>query len=200
MPSREDYRAQLEALTPQGAAWPKDGQGVLGGVLDALAAEFARLDSAAMGLLEQVDPRAATDLLEDWERAYGLPDGCAVADPTEDGRRLALHQKVASLGGQNAAYFVGLSALLGYEAEVETFRPSRVAFSLPRPLADVAWAFAWRLVVWGPAEMGDLTPVYASADLECVTQKSKPGHTVLSFDWAPDPDPLLHFDFLNPPD
>jgi uncharacterized protein YmfQ (DUF2313 family) len=200
MPGREEYRAQLEALTPQGAAWPKDGDGVLGAVLDALAAEFERVDAAAAGLMAEIDPREASDLLADWERAYGLPDGCVTADPTPGGRRLALHQKVASLGGQSAAYFVGLSALLGHEAEVETFRPSRVPFSLARPVADVAWAFAWRLVVWGPAEMGDPTPLYGSADLECVVQKSKPGHTVLSIDWEPDPEPLFHFDFLNPPD
>lgn len=200
MPTRDDYRAQLEALLPQGAAWPRDGQGVLGGVLDSLAAEFERLDASAEALMAQVDPRAATDLLEDWERAYGLPDACAVAEPTEAGRRLAVHQKVASLGGQNPTYFVGLATLLGYDTAIETWSPSRVGFGLPRAVASVDWAFAWRLVVWGPADVDDLSPVFASADLECVTHRARPGHTLVSFDWNPDPAPLLHFDFLTPPD
>ncbi len=200
MASREDYRAQLVALLPQGAAWPREAQGTLDGLMDALAAEFERLDGRAEVLAAEVDPRAASELLGDWERAYGLPDGCVAAEPTPDGRRLALHQRVAALGGQSKSYFVGLAALLGYEAEIGTYRPSRVAFSLPRSLAGLPWAFAWRVDVWGPVEMGDLTPVYASVDLECVVQRAKPAHTVVSFEWAPDPGPLLHFDFLNPPD
>jgi uncharacterized protein YmfQ (DUF2313 family) len=200
MASREDYRAQLVALLPQGAAWPREAEGTLDGLLDALAAEFERLDGRAEVLAAEVDPRAAGEMLSDWERAYGLPDGCVTAEPTPAGRRLALHQRVAALGGQSKPYFVGLAALLGYETGIETFRPSRVAFALPRPLAGLPWAFAWRVDVWGPAEMGDETPVYASADLECVISRIRPAHTVVSFEWSPDPEPTLHFDFLNPPD
>jgi uncharacterized protein YmfQ (DUF2313 family) len=199
MRTATDYLAQLQALAPIGAAWPREGETTLNAVLEGLAEEFARIDARGQQLLTEIDPREVSELLEDWERAWGLPDGCVVAEPTVEGRRLALHQRVASLGGQSAEYFVGLSALLGYETEVENFRPSRIALTLPAPIAGRPWAFAWRLVVHGPAQLGG-AEIYASADLECVVDRVKPAHTVVSFDWSPDPAPTLHFDFLNPPD
>lgn len=198
MASADDYLAQLKALAPQGVAWPRESGSTLEKVFNALADEMARVDARGGDLMIQTDPRAVTEMLEDWERAYGLPDGCVTADPTPDGRRLALHQRVASLGGQSEAYFVGIAALLGYEAEIETFRPTRLPLNLARPLAGLPWAFAWRVAVWGPVEMGDPTPVYASAELQCVVNRARPGHTVVTFDFTPDPVPLLHFDFLNP--
>lgn len=200
MATAADYLAQLKALAPQGAAWSRESGSTLSALFEGLADELARADGRADDLLIETDPRAVTELLEEWERAYGLPDGCVVADPTVPGRRLALHQRVASLGGQSRPYFIGLSALLGYEAEIETFRPSRLPLTLATPLMGRPWAFAWRVAVYGPLDIEDEAPVYASADLECVIRRARPAHTVVSFDYEPDPEPTLHFDFLNPPD
>lgn len=195
--SAAQYLEQLQALLPQGAAWPRESEAVLTRLLAGLAEEFARVDGRAEALLVETDPRVVTELLEDWERAFGLPDACAVAQPTPAGRRLSLHQRVGSLGGQSAQYFVGMSALLGYETEVQAFRPSRLPLRLPVAVMDRPWAFAWRVAVYGPIQL-DGPPVYASTDLECVIRRLRPAHTVVSFDWSPDPDPLLHFDFLEP--
>lgn len=199
MATAEDYLAQLMALAPQGAAWSRESGSTLSALFEGLADELARVDGRAGDLLIETDPRVVTEMLADWERAYGLPDGCVVADPTVPGRRLALHQRVASLGGQSGPYFVGLSALLGYEADIQTFRPSRLPLTLAARLAGRPWAFAWRVAVYGPAGIGAAIPIYASADLECVIRRARPAHTVVSFDYAPDPAPTLHFDFLNPP-
>lgn len=199
MASADDYLAQLVALAPQGAAWPREGGSTLEKLFRGLAEEFARIDARAGELMLQTDPRLVTEMLGDWERAYGLPDGCVVADPTIAGRKLALHQRVASVGGQSKAYFVGMSALLGYETEIETFRPTRLPITLPVPLLGRPWAFAWRVAVFGPLDWEIEEPVYASADLQCVVSRAKPAHTVVTFDFEPDPAPTLHFDFLNPP-
>jgi uncharacterized protein YmfQ (DUF2313 family) len=197
MRSAEDYLAQLKALLPQGAAWPREGQETLDGLLLALADEFARIDARCDQLMVEADPRTADEMLAGWEGAYGLPDGCVVADPTVPGRRLALHQRVATLGGQSATYFVGLAALLGYDTEVDTFRPSRLPLTLPVVITSEPWAFAWRLNVYGPADL-DGEAIYASADLECVVTRLKPARTLVSFDWSPDPEPLFLFDFTDP--
>lgn len=199
MADAADYLAQLKALAPRGAAWSQESESTLSSLFAGLAEEFARVDARAHDLMIQTDPRIVTEMLDDWERAYGLPDGCVTADPTLGGRRLALHQKVASLGGQSAAYYVGMSALLGYETEVESFRPTRLPLTIPVPVAGRPWAFAWRVAVYGPVDPADESPIYASADLACVITRLKPAHTVVSFDFAPDPEPTLHFDFLNPP-
>lgn len=198
MATADDYLAQLLALAPQGAAWPKESGASLARLFAGLAEELARIDGRADVLLEQIDPRTATEMLPDWERAFGLPDGCVTADPTEDARRMAVHQRVAAMGGQSKPYFISMSTLLGYDTEIDEYRPSRVAFTLPQVIRGRPWAFAWRVAVYGPAFLSD-TPAYASADLQCVINRSKPAHTIVSFDFAPDPAPTLHFDFLNPP-
>lgn len=198
MATSADYLAQLMALAPQGAAWSRESGSTLGAVFQGLADELARVDARAGDLMVQTDPRIVTEMLADWERAYGLPDGCVTADPTPDGRRLALHHKVASLGGQSPTYYVGMSALLGYLTDVEEFTPSRLPLTLPTTLRSRPWAFAWRVAIYGPLELTE-APIYASADIECVIQRLKPAHTVVSFDYEPDAVPTLHFDFLNPP-
>ncbi|MGH7027939.1 YmfQ family protein [Brevundimonas sp.] len=192
-----DYLDQLKALLPQGVAWTREADSTLSAVLEGVAAELARADERGRDLMVQTDPRVVTEMLADWEQAWGLPDGCVSAEPTEAGRRLALHQRVASLGGQSASYYVGLAAMLGYDVDVETFRPTRLPFTIAAPIMGRPWAFAWKLAVYGP--IGDV-PVYASADLACVIGRLKPGHTVVSFDYSPDPEPTFYFDFLNPPE
>lgn len=199
MATAPDYLAQLKALAPRGAAWSQESAATLSDVFVGIADELARADARATELMVQTDPRLVTELLDDWERAYGLPDGCVTAEPTEPGRRLALHQKVASLGGQNATYYVGLAALLGYEVEIEDYTPTRLPVSLPVPLLGRPWAFAWRVAVYGPVDIDDEAAIYASADLACVITRRKPAHTLVSFDYDPDPAPTLHFDFLTPP-
>lgn len=199
MNRQADYLAQLKALLPQGAAFTREADSTLSQVFGAVADELARVDQRGVDLMVQTDPRVVTEMLDDWERAWGLPDGCVVAEPTTAGRRLALHQRVASLGGQSRPYFVGLSALLGYEAEIEDFAPTRLPFTIARPVLGRPWAFAWKLAIYGPADL-DGPPVYASSDIECVVQRLKPAHTVVSFDFSPDPDPTFFFDFINPPE
>ncbi|MFN7128952.1 MAG: YmfQ family protein [Brevundimonas sp.] len=197
MASASDYLDQLKALLPSGAAFTRDAGSRLNSLLAGLAEELARVDQRGADLMVQTDPRAVTELLDDWERSWGLPDGCVTASPTPAGRRLALHQRVASLGGQSRSYFVGLSALLGYDVGVDQFEPTRLPFSVAKVILGEPWAFAWRVAVYGPVET-DGPPVYASADLECVINRLKPAHTVVSFDYAPDPEPTFFFDFLNP--
>jgi uncharacterized protein YmfQ (DUF2313 family) len=196
MAKAEDYLAQLHALAPQGAAWPREGETTLNALFAGLAEELARVDDRAERLLIETDPRVVSETLTDWERAWGLPDGCVVADPTVPGRRLALHQKVASLGGQSGPYYVGMAALLGYEAEVDQFRPTRMAFTLPQAIMGRPWAFAWRVSVYGPRDLVE-NPVYASADLQCVIERQKPAHTVVSFDYEPEPAPTFYFNFTD---
>ncbi len=198
MASAAQYLEQLQALLPPGAAWARDSEATLTKLLAGLAEEFARVEGRGLVLVEEADPRTTAELLGEWETAFGLPDSCAVTPSTVPGRQLALHQRVASLDGQSVPYFVTLSALLGYEAEIDEFRPLRLPFTIPARVAGRRWAFAWRVNVFGPAEMGNETPVYADTHLDCVITRIAPGHTVVSFSYEPDPDPIFHFDFLNP--
>lgn len=110
----EEYRSQLQALLPPGAAWTREPNAVLTKTLHAIADELARVDVRADELLTESDPRATFELLGDWERAFGLPATCVPAGQTTTERRNALAAKVAALGGQSRAYFLKLASDIGF--------------------------------------------------------------------------------------
>lgn len=112
--SAEQYRAQLQALLPPGAAWTREPGSVLSQFLLALADELARVDLRADDLIAEVDPRTTFEMLSDWERVFGLPAPCVPAGQTTTERRNALVAKVTAVGGQSRAYFLAIANALGY--------------------------------------------------------------------------------------
>lgn len=71
------YLAQLRALMPSGAAWPRHDDARLSQLLSGFSAELARIDGRALQLFDEIDPRTTAEMLLDWERVAGLPDPCA---------------------------------------------------------------------------------------------------------------------------
>lgn len=190
-----DYLHQLQALLPPGPAWPKDDESTLTRLLSSLAVELARVDGRAMQLVEEADPRATAELFADWERVAGLPDACAVAfggDQTLAQRRAALVGRLTTLGGQSAAYFVGLAAALGYAITLSEFSEHSVLDDVEHPLYDAAWNFAWQvnaalntvteLTVEGLAD--DPLSVWGNSLLECVIKRLAPAHTTVLFSYT----------------
>jgi uncharacterized protein YmfQ (DUF2313 family) len=189
-----DYLLQLQALLPQGPAWPRE-ESPLTRLLTGLAQELGRVDGRAVTLLEEADPRTTAELFADWERVAGLPDTCAQAfggDQTLAQRRAALVGKLTTLGGQSAAYYVGLAAALGYAITVEDFQPHTVRHPVNHPLYSQAWAFAWqvnsalntvtKLTVRGP--VSDPLASWGTALLECVIERLRPAHTTVLFSYT----------------
>jgi uncharacterized protein YmfQ (DUF2313 family) len=82
--SGEDYAEALQALLPQGPAWPRDYNSTLMTVVRGLTEIWGDFEMAASLLLErESDPRITfppqgpqSGLLPDWERNWGLPDPC----------------------------------------------------------------------------------------------------------------------------
>ena len=189
-----DYLHQLQALLPLGPAWPKD-ESPLTRLLDGLAQELARVDGRALQLLEEADPRTTAELFADWERVAGLPDACAVAfggDQTTAQRRSALVGKLTTLGGQSAAYYVGLAAVLGYAITVEDFTEHTVEDDVEHPFYGAAWAFAWKVnaalnavtEITVEDSVEDPIASWGSALLECVINRLKPAHTTVLFSYT----------------
>ena len=214
MRSSAAYLSQLQALLPPGAAWPRDEDAVLTRTLAAFADEFARVDARALALLEEADPLSALELLEDWERAVGLPDDCAPGGGAIRERQLAIARKLASLGGQSRATFVDLAALLGLEVEIDEFAPFAAGRPAGTPVYNLAWRFAFAVRTLPPSlsslatsvftvenfaagrsQAGDPLRAFGSADLECLINRAKPAHTEALFVYEVDPEPLLWFDF-----
>lgn len=193
--SSTDYLQQLQALLPYGPAWPKDDAAGITRLLTGLAQELARVDGRALQLVEEADPRTVAELFGDWERVAGLPDACAVAfggDQTVAQRRAALIGRLATLGGQSPAYFIGLAAAIGYAITITEFAEHSVNDDVIHLLYGSAWAYAWQvnaalntvteLTVDNTAD--DPLASWGNSLLECVIKRLAPVHTPVLFSYT----------------
>lgn len=211
-PRAEDaYARQFAQLLPRGAAWAFAPDGPMARLLFALASEYARIDSRALDLREEADPRTALELLPDWERVAALPDTCTGAPDEVSERQAALHQKLAGVGGQNRAAFVEIAARLGYEVVIDEHRPARIGSRCQDQINGQDWAFAWTARVrpfegylsestfLAVAEIGDRVGVrlrgFGALDVECVIRRAAPAHTHVLFAYEVEPEPGFWFDF-----
>ena len=192
--SQEDYRQQLQALLPQGAAWTREPEATLTALLEALSAELARIDARGGVLLDEADPRTCFEMLSDWEGGVGLPDPCTGTLGTLAERRAALTAKLVSLGGQSRAFFVELAATLGYQVTITEF-PVATATTLAAGdgLGTTDSQYVWR--VDAPAEsvrsfrtgksaVGERLQSWGNSLLECAISRLKPAHTEVLFGYG----------------
>ncbi len=189
MNTAEHYLRQLQALLPQGAAWNREDDATLTQYLHAMAEEFARIDGRVDRLLEELDPRTVLEMLDDWERAYGLPDPCTDTADTLVERRNVLHEKVTRIGSQSRQYYIDIAARAGYEITITEFDPFTVDDTVNDAIYGVLWQFAWQ--VNAPAETvtdfivqsGVNEPLrdWGNEILECLITRLKPAHTYVQF-------------------
>lgn len=190
-----DYLQQLQALLPPGPAWSGDDGAPLTKLLAGLAQELARVDGRALQLVEEADPRTTAELFADWERVAGLPDACAVAfggDQTVAQRRAALVGRLSTLGGQSAAYFIGLAAALGYAITITEFWEHTVNDDVDHGLYSSAWTFAWQVNaalntvtdITVDSTVDDPIAAWGNSLLECVFKRLEPAHTTVLFSYT----------------
>lgn len=189
--SAEDYLRQLQALLPQGPAWPRDPDAVLTQLLAALAEEYARVDQRGEDLVNEADPRNTSELLADWERVAGLPDVCVTIEQTVEQRRAALVSKLTSLGGQSRQYFIDLADALGYPgATITEYRPMNCNDDCNDALWSELDRFTWLLTL--PSVGGtfimhcnstcdDALASWGDEAIECRVNRYKPAHTTAFF-------------------
>lgn len=187
-----DYLAQLQALLPQGFAWPRQADAALTKLLLAWADELARIDGRAADLIEEADPRTTAELLVDWERVAGLPDPCVAALAGTQAtmqRRATLVAKLTTIGGQSAAYYIALAARLGYTITITEHKTFTVRSKVNDPLNDLPWRFVF--TVNAPLDtvrrftvrsaVTDPLAAWGNELLECVISRLKPAHTHVLF-------------------
>jgi len=188
--SQAEYRQQLMDLLPPSDVLDKSVDSNLSKLLDAMAEEFARLDSRVDVLISEADPRTATEMLGDWERELALPGDCAPLEPSLMGRRDAVHSKLTERGGQSRQYFIDIAARLGFTITITEFRPF-VASSLAGEVISngTDWMYTWQ--VNAPAATvrpfvagsgaGEALASWGNALLQCAISEDKPAHTHVNF-------------------
>lgn len=138
--------ADLQALLPQGHAWPTEPEAELTQLINQIAGQFARVEQRALDLLIEADPRRTRELLDEWEISLGLPDHCTVGTQAADDRRAAVVAKLTDLGGARIPRYITMARALGYpNARTKRFAP----FTCRSACTDGLWPedarFMWSL-------------------------------------------------------
>jgi len=125
---------------PTGIAWPRESDTILQKVVYGFAGIMGWCDGRAGDLLErESDPRITVEMLDSWERAWGLPDPCykpgtphlnpdgsvsTVPEQTIGERQRALVMRMTLLGAQSREFFEGVAEFLGYHGtHITEYRP-----------------------------------------------------------------------------
>lgn len=186
-----DYLRQLQALLPPGPAWQRDGESPTARIFSALAAEFAAVDSRAVRLVDEADPRVVVELIGDWERVAGLPDPIIGPAETLQGRRGHLAARLVGIGGQSKEYYVAVAAGFGFMVAISEFRQFRVGQQrMGMPLCGDDWRWAWAVDApavsltsfrMGASAMGERLQSWGNEVLERLLNKIRPAHTLVIF-------------------
>ncbi len=191
-----DYTSALFSLLPQGLAWPRAVGTTLSNIVTGLAQIFGYVDDRAADMLEvETDPRKTTELLLEWERAFGLPDNCIPLPPTDEvTRRINLVAKMTMLGAQNRSFFMARGLDIGETVTIREYAPylcgvSRVGDTRMVSLSDDPIHFRWQLGApetrfYWTVKIVELLASFKGADLFCLLRRWKPAHTDVIFDYS----------------
>lgn len=180
----DDYSHVLHDLRPVGPAVAGTDP-----VLQGLAAEYARAHNRLGDLLRESDPRTVYELLTEWERAFGLPDGCVDISDNLEARINALVARVRGAGSATPQYFIDLAATVGYEITITELTPHTVGSDVDYPLYGEEIRYVWQVnsllntTIYADVNSTVDTPLAAwgNSILECIINRSKPAHTFVQF-------------------
>ena len=189
----QQYLNMLMSLMPRGKLWDdlqEDPNFI--GLFESAAEELAIIDARESDLLNEADPRSTREMLEDWERAYDLPDPCVDGDLTLEQRLDSLYAKVINKGGQSIDYFIKLAKSLGYDITITEFSPYKVNDPVNKPIYGKNWKFIWRgnapeVTVTKStvrSRVNEPLAAWGNERLECSLSRFKPNHTKLIFSYG----------------
>lgn len=172
----------LQSLLPPGVAWTREPGTELYELCLALSYEFARVKKRGKQLLEELDPRTTLEMLEDWERVYGLPDAC-VTPTTIAGRRAALLAKFIGFGDPSVPNLITIGTQLGYADTAINEYVHDDLFVCTSTCIEYLYGADWMFVWEVTATSGDVDDVQ-----RCSYEQIAPDHTIVNFyytlDWT----------------
>ena len=183
------YNQMLGALLPRGPAWDAEDL-LLAGFSPSLAVVHGRGDA----LMQELDPRSVTELIDRYEQISGLPDSCApTGAQTLQQRRQRLDAKLNLPGGINEAFYLAQLEALGYTGVTIT-RYNKSQFTCLSNCTDSLysddWRYYWQVNMPAATQITEMTAIGNSTDslrmwgdtmAECVLMKLAPSHTYVIF-------------------
>lgn len=193
----EQHTQTLQSFMPGGRPFLACGvdQSNMRRLLIGLAAEMKRSEDLLNTITYEHEIGQTTLLLEEWERALGLPDPCFPFGDTVAGRRNACIYKLSAYGTQTEQDFIDVGALFGYTISIEQGRcygmfPYTCLFPIVFFDSPQSAKFHWRIYITGtviPCKFPFVTlfPLCFSDGrsdvIECLFNTLKPANTILQF-------------------
>lgn len=172
--SSDEYRQLLASLLPAGKAWQvKSGKNIYD-LFQAFADEFAEVDTRSDELREEADPQTTSELLEDWERVLGFPDGCTLVTGTDQERIDNIVNRLKEIGRSlTLSFFEDIADNFGINIIIEEPHPFRLGSSgMGNAIRDPDFQYVWRVYVPSGVDY---------EQLECIFNDLKPAHTNVFF-------------------
>lgn len=177
------YSSQLAKLLPPGIAWDLEDGSELRETLLAMSDELERVRFRGLDLINETDPRTASETIGDWETAFGLPDERVTSISSDlDERRVAVTQKVVAQGGQNYTYFETICAACGWPLISITKNHGlmcRVGARVGARIYASEWSFMILLTLNSPT-----AGALPRADFERVIRHVTHAHIAVTFEYA----------------
>lgn len=175
------YLRQLKSLLPPGVLLNLASDGVISRTLQAIADELARVDARAIDLLNEADPRTATETIAEWEALVSLPDEQVPEIPaTLAERRTAVTQKWTMRGGQSLAYFTELVAACGWVLDSITLSSVlRAGFRANDRCYDQVYVYSMNFNLRDP-----VSGALSTTNLEGVLRHAVAAHIVAQFTYV----------------
>jgi len=137
----EPYQNQLLTLLPLGVAWPREPDCSLGRLMGGLAEEYARVDALSEAIATESLPSQVTQLIDEWEAEYGLPEGSSNVATTLQERRNAVVQKYQQYGSQSREFLIAMSAALGFDLTITEYTETTFGGEFGGDFYGTDWAF-----------------------------------------------------------
>ncbi len=137
----EPYQNQLLTLLPLGAAWPRETDSDLGRLMGGLAEEYARVDALSEAIATESLPSQISELIDEWEAEYGLPDDSPDSATILQERRAAVIQKYQQYGSQSREFLKALAAALGCEVTITEYTETTFGGEFGGDFYGTDWAF-----------------------------------------------------------
>lgn len=149
----------------------------------AFARQLQIIETKSTELVAEIFAATTVKELSDHERNWGLPDPCTGPLETIPERQLAFQlRKRSSLAGLSRQFYIDLAAQVGYVVTIdETINGEVYTWQVNLPYAEQAdWLYAA-----GVFRAGDPINITGLQPLECLFQRLKPEHTVVTFTYTP---------------
>lgn len=192
MDLEKQYRSMVGHLLPYGQAWDKS-EPILLSLALTLSKTHVRLDD----LMQEINPKTTTELIDRYEQICGLPDSCYPSEvQTLTTRRNRLDSKINLIGGISKEFFLQVLKANGYSDATITNYNNDVftcESTCQDYLYDEEWRFYWIVNIPHNYQITEMTcndgcdshlRTWGDKQIECIIEKLCPSHTYVIFKYG----------------